>query len=62
MVVVFILLGDFNYLYDQSSMSILRSYCLFNEMRIHSKIYAENKDIQLVIELDKKSNYTLPID
>ncbi len=46
----------------KGSMSILRSYCLFNEMRIYSKIYAENiKDVQLVIrELDKKSNYTFP--
>ncbi len=47
----------------KGSMSILRSYCLFNEMRIYLKIYAENiKDVQLVIrELDKKSNYTFPL-
>ncbi len=47
----------------KGSMSILRSYCLFNEMRIHTKLYAENiKDVQLVIrQIDKKSNYTFPL-
>ena len=47
----------------KGSMSILRSYCLFDEMRIYSKIFAENiKDVQLVIrELDKKSKYTFPL-
>ena len=47
----------------KGSMSILRSYCLFNEMRIYKKLYAENiKDVQLVIrQIDKKSNYTFPL-
>ena len=47
----------------KGSMSILRSYCLFNEMRIHTKLYAENiKDVQLIIrQIDKKSNYTFPL-
>ena len=40
-------------------MSLLRGYCLFNEMRMHAKIYsASNRDVQLVIrELDKKANF-----
>ena len=48
---------------NKGSMSILRAYCLFNEMRLHSKIYSENiKDVQLIIrQIDKKSNYTFPL-
>ena len=48
---------------SKGSMSILRAYCLFNEMRFHSKIYAENiKDVQTIIrQIDKKSNYTFPL-
>ena len=47
----------------KGSMSILRAYCLFNEMRIYAKIYAENiKDVQLIVrQIDKKSNYTFPL-
>ena len=48
---------------NKGSMSILRAYCLFNEMRVYSKIYSENiKDVQLIIrKIDKKSNYTFPL-
>ena len=48
---------------NKGSMSILRAYCLFNEMRVYSKIYSENiKDVQLIIrQIDKKSNYTFPL-
>ncbi len=40
-------------------MSLLRGYCLFNEMRMYAKIYsASNRDVQLIIrELDKKANF-----
>ena len=43
---------------NKGSMSILRAYCLFNEMRVYSKIYSENiKDVQLIIrQIDNKSN------
>ena len=48
---------------SKGSMSILRAYCLFNEMRFHSKLYAGNiKDVQIIIrQIDKKSNYTFPL-
>ena len=44
---------------SKGSMSLLRGYCMFNEMRIYSKIYAEShRDVQLIIrDLDKKSNF-----
>ena len=46
----------------KGSMSILRSYCLFDEMKFILKYMLKiQKDVQLVIrELDKKSNYTFP--
>ena len=39
-------------------MSILRAYCLFNEMRVYSKYIQKIKgDVQLIIrQIDKKSN------
>ena len=48
---------------NKGSMSILRAYCLFNEMRVYSKIYSESiKDVQLTIrQIDNKSNYTFPL-
>ena len=44
---------------SKGSMSLLRGYCMFNEMRMHSKIFGESyRSIQLTIrELDKKSNF-----
>ena len=44
---------------SKGSMSMLRGYCLFNEMRMFAKIYAETpKNVQLIIrELDKKANF-----
>ena len=44
---------------SKGSMSLLRGYCMFNEMRMHSKFFADsNRSIQLIIrELDKKSNF-----
>ena len=47
----------------KGSMSILRAYCLFNEMRVYAKVYAENlKAVQLIVrQIDKKSNYTFPL-
>ena len=43
-------------------MSLLRGYCLFQEMRPYMKIYASsNKQAQEIIRsLDKKSNYRFP--
>ena len=51
---------------NKGSMSILRAYCLFNEMRVHSKIYTVNsesiKDVQLTIrQIDNKSHNFLYI-
>ncbi len=48
---------------NKGSMSILRAYCLFNEMRVYSKIYSESiKDVQVIIrQIDNKSNYTFPL-
>ncbi|MDC3024447.1 hypothetical protein OA264_03140 [Alphaproteobacteria bacterium] len=74
-VMVFILLGSVQWwlfmaswiiltvYMTKGSMSILRSYCLYNEMRVYAKIYAENlKAVQLVIrQIDKKSHYTFPL-
>ena len=47
---------------SKGSMSLLRGYCMFNEMRMFSKIYAEtSKDVQLIIrEQDKKSSFIFP--
>ena len=44
---------------SKGSMSLLRGYCMFNEMRMYSKIYAEShRNVQLIIrDLDKKSNF-----
>ena len=43
-------------------MSLLRGYCLFQEMRPYMKVYAfSNKQVQQIIRsLDKKSNYRFP--
>ena len=47
---------------SKGSMSLLRGYCLFQEMRPYMKVYAiSNKQVQEVIRsLDKKSNYRFP--
>ena len=47
---------------SRGSMSLLRGYCLFREMRPYMKIYAfSNKQAQEIIRsLDKKSNYRFP--
>ena len=47
---------------SRGSMSLLRGYCLFQEMRPYMKLYAfSNKQAQEVIRsLDKKSNYRFP--
>ena len=47
---------------SRGSMSLLRGYCLFQEMRPYMKVYAfSNKQAQEVIRsLDKKSNYRFP--
>ena len=47
---------------SRGSMSLLRGYCLFQEMRPYMKVYAfSNKQVQEVIRsLDKKSNYRFP--
>ena len=44
---------------SKGSMSLLRGYCMFNEMRMYSKIFGDShRSIQLIIrELDKKSNF-----
>ena len=43
----------------KGSMSLLRSYCLFQEMRPYMKVFAfSNKQVQEIIRsIDKKSNY-----
>ena len=47
---------------SKGSMSLLRGYCLFQEMRPFMKVYAfSNKQAQEIIRsLDKKSNYRFP--
>ena len=47
----------------KSSLSLLRGYCLFNEMKIYMRIYAKsNQEVQKTIRLlDKKSNYIFPL-
>ena len=48
---------------SKSSMTLLRSYCLFNEMKIYMKIYAkDNIEVQKTIRnIDKKSKYIFPL-
>ena len=48
---------------SKSSMSLLRGYCLFNEMKIFMKIYAKNNvEAQRILRsLDKKSHYVFPL-
>ena len=50
------------YMSRGGSLSLLRGYCLFQEMRPYMKVYAiSNKQAQEVIRsLDKKSNYRFP--
>lgn len=47
---------------SKGSMSLLRGYCLFQELRPYMKIYAiSNKSVQETIRsIDKKSNYRFP--
>ena len=47
---------------SKGSMSLLRGYCLFQEMRPYMKVYAfSNKQAQEIVRsLDKKSNYRFP--
>ena len=47
---------------SRGSMSLLRGYCLFQEMRPYMKVYTfSNKQVQEIIRsLDKKSNYRFP--
>ena len=48
---------------SRGSMSLLRGYCLFQEMRPYMKVYAfSTKHVQeLIRSLDKKSNYRFPL-
>ena len=48
---------------SRGSMSLLRGYCLFQEMKPYMKVYAfSNKQAQeLIRSLDKKSNYRFPL-
>ena len=48
---------------SKGSMTLLRSYCLFNEMKIYMKLYANsNIEVQEIIrKIDKKSNYIFPL-
>ena len=47
---------------SKSSMSLLRSYCLFHEMKPYLKIFSKSsKEVQEVVRsIDKKSNYRYP--
>ena len=47
---------------NKGSMSLLRGYCLFQELRPYMKVYAiSNKSVQEIIRsIDKKSNYRFP--
>ncbi|MAH89567.1 MAG: hypothetical protein CMJ06_05990 [Pelagibacterales bacterium] len=47
---------------SKGSMSLLRGYCLFHELKPYMKIYAEsNKSVQETVRsIDKKSNYRFP--
>ena len=47
---------------SRGAMSLLRGYCLFQEMKPYMKLYAfSNKHAQEIIRsLDKKSNYRFP--
>ena len=48
---------------SKGSTTLLRSYCLFNEMKIYMRIYANNNiEVQEVVrQIDKKSNYIFPL-
>ena len=48
---------------SKSSMSLLRGYCLFNEMKIFMRIYTKNNlEAQKILRsLDKKSHYVFPL-
>ena len=48
---------------SKSSLSLLRGYCLFNEMKPYMKIFSlSSKAVQETIRmLDKKSNYRFPM-
>ena len=48
---------------SKSSMTLLRSYCLFNEMKIYMRMFASsNVEVQETIrKIDKKSNYVFPL-
>jgi hypothetical protein len=48
---------------SKSSMSLLRGYCLFNEMRPYMKIFSSsNKDAQEIVrKIDVKSRYRFPM-
>ncbi len=48
---------------SKSSVSLLRGYCLFNEMKPFMKIFSlSNQNVQEVIRMiDKKSNYRFPL-
>ena len=47
---------------SRGAMSLLRGYCLFQEMRLYMKVYAfSNKQVQEIVRnFDKKSNYRFP--
>ena len=47
---------------SKGAMSLLRGYCLFQDMKPYMKVYAfSNKQVQEIIRsLDKKSNYRFP--
>ena len=48
---------------SKGAMSLLRGYCLFQELRPYMKVYAQsNKSVQEIIRsIDKKSQYRFPI-
>ena len=48
---------------SKSSMSLLRGYCLFNEMRPYMKVFSSSyKDAQEIVrKIDYKSNFRFPM-
>ena len=48
---------------SKGAMSLLRGYCLFQELRPYMKVYAQsNKSVQEIIRsIDKKSQYRFPL-
>ena len=48
---------------SKGSTTLLRSYCLFNEMKLYMRIFASNNvEVQdIVRQIDKKSNYIFPL-